>query len=136
MSTAEDDLDALAHLADVQDDGADPLVGVVAFPGNLLAARQDAVGLAQVDDDRAALEPLHRPGDQVANLVLELVEQAVALGFADLLDDHLLGCLRGDPPQLGGVHLGPVLGGVDCTGLAIDAPRCRRPPDSACEPRS
>ena len=120
MGAAEDDLDPLADLADVEDDGADPLVGVVAFAGNLLAAGQDGVGLAQVDDDRAALEPLHRPGDQVAALVLEFVEEAVALGLADLLDDHLLGGLRGDPPQLGGVHLDPVLGGFDGTGLAVD----------------
>ena len=98
----------------------DPFVGVVAFPGNLLAAGQDAVGLAQVDDDRATLEPLHRPGDEVGTLVLEFVEEAVALGLADLLDDHLLGCLRRDSPQLRGIHLDPVLGGVDGTGLAID----------------
>ena len=78
------------------------------------------VGLAQVDDDRAPLEPLHRAGDQVAALVLELVEEAVPLGLADLLDDHLLGRLGGDPAQLRGVHLDPVLGGVDVPGLAID----------------
>src|SRR5208337_2817157 len=120
MSAAEDDLDALTDLAHVQDDGADPFVGVVAFPGNLLAAGQDAVGLAQVDDNRATLEPLHRPGDEVGTLVLEFVEEAVALGLADLLDDHLLGCLRRDSPQLRGIHLDPVLGGVDGTGLAID----------------
>ena len=60
------------------------------------------------------------PGDEVAALVLELVEEAVPLGLADLLDDHLLGRLGGDPPQLGGIHLDPVLGRIDGPGLAID----------------
>ena len=78
------------------------------------------VGLAEVDDDRPALEPLHRAGDQVAALVLELVEEAVPLGLADLLDDHLLGRLGGDPAELGGVHLDAVLGRVDRPGVAVD----------------
>ena len=71
------------------------------------------VGLAQVDGDRAALEPLDGPGDEVAALVLEFVEEAVALGLANLLDDDLLGGLRGDPAEFGGVHLDAVLGRVD-----------------------
>ena len=78
------------------------------------------VGLAEVDDDRPPLEPLHRAGDQVAPLILELVEEAVALGLADLLDDHLLGRLGRDPAELGGVHLDPVLGRVDRPGVAVD----------------
>ena len=79
--------------------GPDPLAGVVALAGDLLAAGQEGVGLAEVDDDRAPLEPLDGAGDQVAALVLELVEEAVALGLADLLDDHLLGGLGGDPAE-------------------------------------
>ena len=66
MGAAEDDLDPLADLADIQDDGADPLVRMIAFAGDLLAPRQDGVGLAEVDDDRAPLEPLHGSGDEVA----------------------------------------------------------------------
>ena len=42
MGAAEDDLDPLADLADVEDDRADPLVGVVALAGDLLAAGEDA----------------------------------------------------------------------------------------------
>ena len=99
VGPAEDDLDPLADLADVEDDGADPLVGVVALAGDLLAAGQQGVGLAEVDGDRPALEPLDGAGDEVAALVLELVEEAVALGLADLLDDDLLGRLGGDPAE-------------------------------------
>ena len=136
VGPAQDDLDPLADLADVQDDRPDPLVGVVALAGDLLAPGQDRVGLAQVDDDRPALEPLHRPGDQVAALVLELVEEAVPLGLADLLDDHLLGRLGGDPAQLGRVHLDPVLGRFDGPGVADRCgPRSRRLPGNASGPR-
>ena len=120
MGPAEDDLDPLADLANVEDDGADALVGMITLAGNLLAARQDAVGLAQVDDDRAPLEPLHRAGDEVAALILELIKETVALGFANLLDDHLLGGLGRDPPEFGRVHLDPVLGCINGAGIPID----------------
>jgi hypothetical protein len=56
VGPAEDDLDPLADLADVEDDGADALAGVVALAGNLLAPGQEGVGLAQVDRDGAPLE--------------------------------------------------------------------------------
>ena len=101
--------------------GSDPLVGMIALPRDLLAPRQDRVGLAEVDDDRPPLEPLHRPGHQVAALILEFVEQAIAFGLPDLLDDHLLGGLGGDPAQLRRIHLDPILGCFDGTIIWIDA---------------
>ncbi len=121
MGPAQDDLDPLPDLAHVQDDRADPLVGMIALPGDLLAPGQDRVGLAEVDDDRPPLEPLHRPGHQVAALILELVVEAVPLRLADLLDDHLLGRLGGDPAELGKVDPGAVLGRHDVACLAVDA---------------
>ena len=102
-------------------DGPDPLVGVVALAGDLLAARQQGVGLAQVDDGGAPLEPLDGAGDQVALLVLELVEEAVALGLADLLDDHLLGGLGGDPAERLGVEFVVAVSGDDVAGGPVDA---------------
>jgi hypothetical protein len=39
-------------------------------------------------------------GDDFAGAVLELLELALALGVADLLEDHLLGALRGDPAEV------------------------------------
>ena len=121
MRAAQDDLDPLSHLADIQDDRADSLVGMIALAGDLLAARQDGVGLAEVDDDRPPLEPLHGPGHQVAALILEFVEEAVAFGLADLLDDDLLGRLGGDPAQFGRIHLDAILGRVDRARIRIDA---------------
>jgi hypothetical protein len=45
------------------------------------------------------------PGDQLADAVLVLLEHHVALGLADPLQDHLLGGLRGDPPEVVGRHV-------------------------------
>ncbi len=117
---AQDDLHPLTDLANVENDRPDALVGVIALARYLLASRQDRVGLAQVDDDRATLEPLDRARDQVGPLILEFVEKTVALGLADLLDDDLLGRLRGDPAQLGRVHLEPVFGRLDRPRIGVD----------------
>ena len=58
------------------------------------------LGAAEVDDDVvAALEATHDAGDELAPAVLELVEDDVALGVADALDDDLLGRLRGDAAE-------------------------------------
>ncbi len=48
----------------------------------------------------AELDALDDAGDDLADAVLEFLILALALGIADLLEDHLLGGLRGDPPEL------------------------------------
>ncbi len=83
-------------------DGLDALADVVRLAGDLLAAGQDGLGLAERDDGGAALEPLDGAGDELALLGRVLVEDRVALGLADLLDHHLLGRLGGDAAD----HLG------------------------------
>src|SRR5262249_24260038 len=49
-----------------------------------------------------------------------LVEDAVALGLADLLDDDLLGRLGGDPAEVGRVDLLAVGEGGGLAGLPVD----------------
>ena len=68
VRSRQDDLDAMAHLADVEDDRLDALADVVRFAGNLLAARQERLDLAQGDGGRPALEALHGAVHQVALL--------------------------------------------------------------------
>ena len=58
----------------------DALAGVVALARDLLAAGQEGIGLAEVDCDGSALETLDGAGDEVAFLLFELIEEAVALG--------------------------------------------------------
>ena len=100
MSAAQNDLHPLTDLAHVKDDRANSLIRVIAFAGDLLAPRQDAVGLAEIDDDRSTLETLDRPGDQVPALIFKFVVETIALGFANLLNDHLLGRLRRNAPEV------------------------------------
>ena len=51
------------------------------------------------DDGGAGIDPLDGAADQLALLRFVLVEDAVALGLADLLDHHLLGGLGGDAAE-------------------------------------
>src|SRR4029078_12269688 len=65
-----------------------------------MVAAHRSLGAAEVDDDVAELDALDDAGDDLADAVLELFELALALGVADLLEDHLLGGLGGDTPEL------------------------------------
>src|SRR5262249_12685682 len=92
VGAAQDDLRAARLAIDVLEERDDPIAGPVALARRLLARRQDRFGAAEVDDDvRAALEPAHDAGDQLALTVLVLVEDQLALCIAHALDDHLLG---------------------------------------------
>ena len=68
-------------------------------------------------------------------LVLELVEEAVALGLADLLDDDLLGGLGGDAAEVRRVDDQAVGGGLDdCRSRGRWRPGCPRRRGSASWP--
>ena len=69
----------------------------------LLALRHAGFGLAEVEDDVHRLEALDGGVEDLAGAVVVLVEDGVALGFADLLEDDLLGHLRGDAAERSGV---------------------------------
>ena len=71
----------------------------VALARDLLLPRQVGFGAPQAQGHLARIDALHRAGDQVAFAVDELVIERAAFGFADLLQDDLLGCLRGDAPE-------------------------------------
>ena len=79
--------------------------------GRLLGRDQDRLGpgqaalAGQVEDDRPRLDPVHRPGDELALAAGELVEGDVALGLAQPLQDDLLGGLGVDPAEGLGVEL-------------------------------
>ena len=85
--------------------GANALVDAEHLARHLLLAQHDGLGAAQVDDQIALLDATHDAVDDLALPVLVLVVDHLALGAADLLDDHLLGGLRRDAPELGGVEL-------------------------------
>ena len=133
----DDDARALALGRDVGDHRLDPHPVVVALVPNLLGARQQGLdALAQLDQRVAVVGLLDDPGDQLADPVLILVVHHLALGLADPLQDHLLGGLRRDPPEVvggdvarldlilvGAQHLGVELGVLrlaELSGLGID----------------
>ncbi len=86
--------------ADVEDQRADAVADADDFARDLLVAADDALGAAEVDDDVAELDRLDDAGDDLADAVLELLVLALALGVADLLEDHLLGGLRVDAAEI------------------------------------
>jgi hypothetical protein len=93
-----------------------PTLGValaVALLADLLAQREDRLGLAQADEDVAAVDLLDLARHQRAHLVLEVLEDLLALGVAHLLQQHLLGGGNGGAAEVldGDFHLEVVAGG-------------------------
>ena len=68
--------------------------------GDQLVARDHAFDAARLDDHVAALDALDRAGEQVVLALEEVVQDLLALGVADLLQDHLLRRLRADAAEL------------------------------------
>src|SRR5262249_25170752 len=95
----QDDAHAVALLAYVEDDRLDALVDVVRLAGDLFAAGQQRLGLADADRGGAAVEAADHAGDQVTLLGVVLVEDGGGLLLLEQLDDHLLGGLGGDAAQ-------------------------------------
>jgi hypothetical protein len=76
-------------------------------PGGSFRGRSSRCGAgrlapAHIDDDVAVFLALDDTVDDGAGTVLEFLVLAVTLGLADLLQDHLLGRLRGDPAHVDG----------------------------------
>ena len=100
MRAAEEDLRAAIVALHLGDERADTLADTGGFAGNLLVAADDAFGTAEVDDHMAEFDRLDHAGDDFARAILEFLELALALGIADLLEDHLLGRLRVDAAEI------------------------------------
>jgi hypothetical protein len=93
------DLDLVADVPHVEDQAPHPITGMKLLAGNLLGARHEALGPVDLDHERPALVPVRRAGDDLALPLGELLQQAVPLVLAELLDHHLLGGLGRDPAE-------------------------------------
>ena len=100
MGARQEDLRAALFAPDVVDIGADAVAVAHGFARDHLVAADDAFSAAEIDDHIAVFDPLDGAIDDFADAILELVELPVTLGFANLLDDHLLGGLRGDTAEI------------------------------------
>ena len=94
VSTRQDDLRAARVLLDIDDVGHDAIADAVVLTHDLLTHGQDRLSLAEVHDDVAALEATDDAGNQLALAIAVFVKGVLALGFADALNDDLLGGLR------------------------------------------
>ncbi len=100
MGARQEYLRSAGFAADGHDQRANAVADADHFARDLLVAADDALGAAEVDDDVAEFDPLDDAGDDLVGAVLEFLELALALGVADLLEDDLLGGLRGDAAEL------------------------------------
>src|SRR5262245_16110294 len=117
MRPADEDLRAPRGTPDLEHVRLHRLADAVVLERALLAGGEDRLDpLADVEDDRARLDPAHGSGQQVAFAARELVEDLVALHFADALQDDLLRGLRADAAEVLTVEL---LGLDQVAGLRV-----------------
>ena len=107
-----DDLRAFGGAVDAQKDDADALADGELLQARLLAAGHAGFGLAEVEDHVLRLDALDGRVEHFVDAMVVLIENRVALGFADLLEDDLLCHLRGDAAE----HVG----GLVVANLAAD----------------
>ncbi len=96
MGAGKENLGPARFAPHVENIGADAVAVAEHLTRQHLVAPHDCLAAAQIDDDAAVFDALDDAVDDIADAVLELLILPVALGFAHLLHDHLLGRLRGD----------------------------------------
>src|SRR4030095_9565671 len=99
VGAREHDLRPLGAAIDALDHRPDAVGRRVALGARLFLPRQLRLDAADLQDDVAVLEPLHGPVHDLADPLAVLGGDVFALGFADLLEDHLLGGLRPAAPE-------------------------------------
>ena len=100
MGAGQHDLGALGRAPHLQDERAQPVARIVAFPGDLLALGKHRLRLANLQNRVALLDAMHHAAHDVPFLVGEFREDAVALGIAHPLENDLLRALRVDASEL------------------------------------
>ena len=103
MRAREHDLRALGRVPDLQHVGAHAIPGLYRSPGICSRSGRTASALPMLQDDVRFSIRWTSAAHDVPLAVLELREDALALGVADALQDHLLGGLGGDAAEL--LHL-------------------------------
>ena len=90
-----------AHVAvDAHHVGAHAVAHPEVFLGDHLVARQHGLDPPDLEDRVAALDALDRAVDELLSAGEEIVQQLLALGVADPLQDDLLRRLRADAPEV------------------------------------
>ena len=105
MGPADHDLGTLGRVANLDDVGLDPGVGVWALVGDLFSLRQQSLDLPEIQQRVTRVGLLDHPGDDVALTPRILLVLQLALGLANPLSDDLACGLRGDAPEIVGCDL-------------------------------
>ncbi len=105
----DDHLRSLCGAVDLEQNNAHALADGELLETRLFALGAAGFGLAQVVDDVLAFDALHGRVEHFLFAMRVFLEDRVALGFTHLLEDDLLGQLRGDAPQRAGVAIEPDL---------------------------
>src|SRR6266850_4637834 len=96
----QDQLRAARLAVDLHHPGAHAVADPEVLLRDHVLARQQRFEPARFDDGAAALHALHRAGHQLVAARQEVLQDLLALGVADALQDHLLGGLRADAAEL------------------------------------
>ncbi len=99
MAPRQDYLGPLAALFYLHDKGLDSFIHPVTFTGQLLLLGQNSFYFSQVYDDIAMLKTADRSGSNILNPFQKLLVDQLPLCFPDSLNNHLLGCLGGNPAK-------------------------------------
>ena len=102
VAAAHNNLWTTITLFHFQEECTHLVVRTVAFTRHHVSTRQQRFSTAQANRHTLGRHALNRPGDQVAFTLDILLIEVLAFSFPDLLQDHLLGSLRGDTPKLTG----------------------------------
>jgi hypothetical protein len=104
-SARQDQLRAAALAIHPQHVGADAVADAQVLLRDHLVARQPGLDLAGLDDRALSIHPLDGAGHDRLAALQEVGDDLLALRVADALQDHLLGGLRADAPELDRLEL-------------------------------
>jgi hypothetical protein len=96
----EDELRPARLAVDLHHPGAHAVAHAQVLLGDHVLARQHGFQAPGLDDGAAALHALHGARDELVAARQEVVQDLLALGVADALQDHLLRRLRADAAEL------------------------------------
>jgi hypothetical protein len=118
--TRQHDLRAAQRGINLDHHGPHAVAAAQVFLRDQLAALQAPFDTTALDDEIALVETLDRAGEDLVATRQEIVQQLLALGIADLLQDDLLGRLRADPADGHGLdRLFEVVAHVDVVDLFL-----------------
>ena len=107
VAAGDDDLGALGLVANLDDEGLDPVAPLQTFEGDPLAAGEDRLGVTQVEDHGTEVDLLDDAGDQVTLPAFVHLVYLLPLRLPQFELHHLFEGLGGDTTE--GLPVGGVL---------------------------